>query len=72
MVQYRAWLFLKFFSNSGCMLSKSFMQFSAGLTIVNLVAVFTSNGINYSFCSTIMVTDYCDILVPSVFYSSGF
>ena len=39
--------------------SESFMQYSAALTNRNLIALFTSDAINYSFCFTIMASDYC-------------
>ena len=59
-------------SNCGSVFSKSFMQFSASLTNINLITVFTSNSINYSFCFTIIVTGYCNFFVPSVLYFRGF
>ena len=49
------------------MLSKCFMQFSAGLTNISLAVVVTSNCTNYSFCFTIRVTDDCVFLIPSDF-----
>ena len=49
------------------MLSKSFVLSSAGLTNINLVTVYTSNAISYSLCFSIMVSDYCNSLVLTVF-----
>ena len=37
-------------SISNFILSKSLVQFFAGLTNINLITVFTSDAINYSFC----------------------
>ena len=51
------------------MLSTSFIQFSAGLSSINYVAVFTNNDINYSFSFIIMFTNYCNFHIPSVVYS---